>query len=61
MYTNGPAYLHFNEKKTGSLEAGKYADLVMIDRDLLKCPENEIRAIQPLATMIEGKLRFGKW
>jgi len=61
MYTNGSSYLHFSEKKTGSLEAGKYADLVMIDRDLLTCAEDEIRAIQPLATMVEGKLRFGKW
>ena len=61
MYTNGSSYLHFSEKKTGSLEAGKYADLVMIDRDLLTCAEDEIRAIQPLATLVEGKLRFGKW
>jgi len=61
MYTNGAAYLQFNEKKAGSLEPGKYADLVMIDRDFLTCPEEEIRAIQPLATMVEGKLRFGKW
>ncbi len=61
MYTNGSSHLHFSEKKTGSLEAGKYADLVMIDRDLLTCAEDEIRAIQPLATMVEGKLRFGKW
>lgn len=61
MYTNGSSYLHFSEMKTGSLEAGKYADLVMIDRDLLTCAEDEIRAIQPLATMVEGKLQFGKW
>ncbi|MBN8730240.1 MAG: amidohydrolase [Acidobacteria bacterium] len=61
MYTNGAAYLQFNEKKAGSLEPGKYADLVMIDRDFLTCPEEDIRAIQPLATMVEGKLRYGKW
>jgi len=61
MYTNGSSYLHFSEKNTGSIEAGKYADLVMIDRSLLTCPEDEIRAIQPLATMVEGKLRYGKW
>ncbi|MCC7235243.1 MAG: amidohydrolase [Bryobacterales bacterium] len=61
LYTNGPAYLQFNERKTGSLEAGKYADLVMLDRDYLTCPEDQIREIKPLATLVEGKLRYGSF
>ncbi len=59
LFTNGPAYLQFNERKTGSLEAGKYADLVVLDRDYLTCPEDQIREIKPLATLVEGKLRYG--
>lgn len=61
LFTNGPAYLQFNERKTGSLEAGKYADLVVLDRDYLTCPEDQIREIKPLATMVEGKLRYGSF
>jgi predicted amidohydrolase YtcJ len=59
MYTNGSAYLHFSEKTLGSLETGKYADLVVIDKDFLACPEDEIRHIQPLATVVNGKVVFG--
>lgn len=59
MYTNGSAYLHFSEKVLGSLEPGKYADLVVIDKDFLTCPEDEIRRIQPLATVVNGKTIYG--
>jgi len=59
MYTNGSAYLHFSEKTLGSLEAGKLADLVIIDKDFLTCPEDDIRHIQALATVVEGKLVYG--
>ena len=55
MYTNGPAYLHFAEKDQGSIEAGKWADFVVIDRDYLTCPEAEIRRIEPLMTVVGGK------
>lgn len=55
MYTNGPAYLHFAEKEQGSIEAGKWADFVVIDRDYLTCPEAEIRRIEPLMTVVGGK------
>jgi predicted amidohydrolase YtcJ len=59
MYTNGSAYLQFSEEALGSLEPGKLADLVVIDRDFLTCPEDDIRRIQPLATVVEGKLVYG--
>lgn len=59
MFTNGSAYLHFSEKTLGSLEAGKLADLVIIDKDFLACPEDDIRHIQALATVVEGKLVYG--
>jgi predicted amidohydrolase YtcJ len=49
------AYINFNEKKVGSLEPGKLADLVVLDRDYLTCPEDEIRHIKVLRTMVGGK------
>lgn len=55
MYTIWAAYRHFAEKSRGSLEAGKLADLVVIDRDYLQCPVDEIRLIEPVRVMIEGR------
>lgn len=58
MYTTGPAWLQFSEKERGSIEAGKLADLVVIDRDFLTCPEDEIRRIEPVMTFVGGELRW---
>jgi hypothetical protein len=55
-HTIWPAYLQFAEKERGTIEPGKFADLIVIDRDYLTCPEAEIRAIQPVAVIIEGKV-----
>jgi predicted amidohydrolase YtcJ len=52
------AYLQFSEKQKGSIEAGKLADMVVIDRDLLACPEDQIKDIQPLMTILDGKVVF---
>ncbi|MEJ7609231.1 MAG: amidohydrolase family protein [Bryobacteraceae bacterium] len=59
-YTAWGAYLQHVEKDRGSIEVGKLADLVVIDRNYLTCPESEIRAIQPTATVIGGKVVAGK-
>jgi hypothetical protein len=48
------AKLSFDEDRLGSLEPGKLADLVVIDRDYLTCPEEEIRHIQVLRTVVGG-------
>jgi predicted amidohydrolase YtcJ len=53
-YTINGAYLTKEEKLKGSIEPGKLADFVVIDRDYFTCPENEIRDIQPLAVYIGG-------
>lgn len=54
-YTINSAVLTSQEKIKGSLEPGKVADMVVIDRDYLSCPENQIKDIQPLAVYIAGK------
>ncbi|MCI0621885.1 MAG: amidohydrolase [Acidobacteria bacterium] len=50
-----PAYVNFEEDKSGTLEKGKFADFVVIDRDYLKCPEKEILRIKPVRTVVAGK------
>jgi predicted amidohydrolase YtcJ len=56
FYTINNARLLFQEQRTGSLEPGKLADLIVIDRDLLNCPENEIAATRVLRTYLGGAL-----
>ena len=60
MYTTGAAFRHFAENSRGSIERGKLADLVVIDRDYLTCPEDEIRRIEPVAVMIGGRIVHGR-
>jgi predicted amidohydrolase YtcJ len=56
--TSSAAYMDFNEEKIGSLEPGKLADLAVLDRDYLTCPEEEIRAIKVMITMLDGKVVY---
>jgi len=55
MYTIWAAEMQFADKERGSIEAGKFADLTVIDRDYLQCPEDEIRRIEPVMTLVGGK------
>lgn len=59
MYTTWAAYLQFAEKIKGSIEPGKLADMVVIDRDYLTCPEDEIRDIRPAMVVLDGKIVEG--
>jgi hypothetical protein len=52
------AWLSFDEDKLGSLEPGKLADLVVIDRDYLSCAEDDIRRIKVLKTIVGGRTVF---
>jgi predicted amidohydrolase YtcJ len=56
LYTTNNAYIMFSEKDKGSLEAGKLADFIVIDRDYLSCPVAEIKDIQVEQTWLGGKL-----
>ncbi len=54
-YTINGAYANFIENETGSIEVGKKADLVVLDRNLFNTPESEIADTQVLMTMFEGR------
>lgn len=57
-YTLDSAYARFEEDKLGSLEAGKYADFVVIDRDYMNCAVKEIKDIKALMTVIGGEILY---
>ena len=54
-YTLWAAQAAFEEKIKGSIEEGKLADFVVIDRDYMTCGESEIKDIRALQTVIGGK------
>jgi predicted amidohydrolase YtcJ len=57
-YTIEAAYASFEERDKGSLERGKLADLVMIDRDLTRIRPEEIRDARVLLTMVGGRVAY---
>jgi predicted amidohydrolase YtcJ len=57
-HTRSNAYLLFMEDKIGTLEGGKFADLIVLDRDYMTIPVNEIRDIKPVMTMVNGEIVF---
>lgn len=50
----------FEEKQKGSLEKGKVADFIILDTDLMTCPNDAILKTKVLATYINGEKVFGK-
>ena len=57
-YTIDAAYGAFEEKDKGSLEVGKYADLVLLDKNLLTCQDLEILDTKVLMTVVGGKIKY---
>jgi predicted amidohydrolase YtcJ len=58
-HTRSNAWLMFQEAYTGSIRPGLRADLVILDRDYLTVPADEIKDIQPTATIVDGALVYG--
>jgi predicted amidohydrolase YtcJ len=59
-YTIGGARLMHAEAESGSIEVGKSADLVVLDRDLFATPPGEIAQAQASMTLFEGELVYGR-
>ncbi|XQF92383.1 amidohydrolase [Pseudoalteromonas espejiana] len=59
-FTLGGAYAAHQEFKIGSLEHGKWADFILIDKDYFKAPLDEIYKTNVLQTWIAGELRYEK-
>jgi predicted amidohydrolase YtcJ len=57
-HTRKNAYFVFQEDNLGSIQAGKLADLVVVDRDYLTVPADQIKDIQPVLTMVGGRIVY---
>src|SRR5262245_50664639 len=55
-HTRSNAFFMFQEGNIGSLAPGKYADLLVLDRDYLTMPADDIKDLKPLMTMVGGKV-----
>lgn len=57
-HTRNNAYFVFQESNLGSLQKGKYADLLVLDHDYLTVPAEQITDLKPLMTMVGGKIVY---
>jgi predicted amidohydrolase YtcJ len=58
MWTLNGAWMTFDEKIKGSIEPGKLADLVVISKDYLRCPVDDIKDIEALLTVVGGQVVY---
>jgi predicted amidohydrolase YtcJ len=56
MYTEGSAWFSFDDHMVGSIAAGKYADLAVLSEDYLTVPDQRIRKIESVLTLVAGKI-----
>ena len=57
-HTRNNAFFFFRENELGSIAPGKLADLLVLDRDYLTVPADEIKDINPLITMVGGRIVY---
>ena len=54
------AYSNFEEDEKGSIEIGKFADFIILDKNIMEAPEDEIPNIKVINTVIDGQSVYGK-
>jgi hypothetical protein len=57
-HTRSNAFFIFQEDNLGSIQPGKYADLLVLDRDYFAVPASQIKDLRPLMTMVGGKIVY---
>jgi hypothetical protein len=58
LYTNAGPYYTFDERRNGSIELGKLADMVVLSGDYLTVPDAQIKDIKPLQTIVGDKVVY---
>ncbi|MCL4864622.1 MAG: amidohydrolase family protein, partial [Gemmatimonadales bacterium] len=58
MFTYWPAFAAFEEDRRGTITAGKWADLTILDKDIMAIPEAEILTARTLYTVINGEIAY---
>jgi hypothetical protein len=57
-YTRKNAFFVFQEDNLGAIQPGKMADLLVLDRDYLTVPAEQIKDVKPVMTMIGGRVVY---
>jgi predicted amidohydrolase YtcJ len=58
FYTIGSAWFSFDEKRRGSLEVGKLADLAVLSKDYMTVPVEDVHTIESFLTLVAGKVVY---
>jgi predicted amidohydrolase YtcJ len=60
-FTLHGAYANFMESEVGSLEVGKQADIVVLDKNLFEIPTTDIAGTRVLMTLVDGEVVYSAW
>jgi hypothetical protein len=55
LYTRNGAYAGFEEDRKGVLDPGKLADFIVVDRDVLTVPAEELKDVKVMQTFVGGR------
>ena len=58
LYTSEAGYFSFDEANLGSIEPGKYADFVVLDRDIMAIPPEQITDAEVVMTIVGGRVVY---
>lgn len=59
-YTSGSAYVYERDSDLGTLEAGKLADIVVVNKNIFEIPDTEIQHCDVVMTIMDGKIVYRK-
>lgn len=60
LYTEGSAWFSSENGKKGAIKIGQYADLSVLDRDMMTVPEDELKDIRSILTIVGGNVVYGE-